>query len=64
MDKEITIPQPVVSPFGVEVTRRGVKDVWDAFVVPEQSDNAAPQSVEMRMLMGILRSVYAGMSDE
>lgn len=49
--------QPLVAPFGVAVSQEAVKDVWDAFVKPEQ-EKGEPQSVEMRVLMGILRSVY------
>lgn len=60
--KYIEIPMPVVAPTGWEVdTPSMVEEVWDAFVKPSQSDDAPPQSVEMRMLMAILRSVYDGL---
>ena len=66
MDKvnEITIPTPAISPFGLEVSSEGVKDVWDTFVVPAQSDDAPPQSIEMRTLMASLRSVHEGLRRE
>lgn len=53
-----TAPVFSVAPFGAEVTRDDVRNVWDAFVVPTQSDSAPPQSVEDRTLAAILRGVY------
>ena len=53
------IPVPIVAPFGVEVTADAVKEVWDVFVKPGQ-DAGELQSVEDRILMAILRAVYAG----
>jgi hypothetical protein len=35
--------------------------VWDAFVKPEQ-DAGLPPSVEMRLLMAILRAMHNGLS--
>lgn len=61
MSDRVSIPRPEMAPFGTPVTYSGVQDVWDAFVTPGQDDDAPPQSVEMRMLMAILRSVAAGM---
>lgn len=49
------------APFGGEVTRDDVRDVWTTFVVPSQSDDAPPQSVETRVLMAILRAAYAAL---
>lgn len=46
-----------VFPFGMGITPGDVQDVWDAFVKPHQ-DSGEPQSVEMRVLMGILRATY------
>lgn len=58
--KTVTIPVPTVAPFGFEVEAPMVKEVWDAFVKPDQ-DTGNPQSGEMRILMGILRAVYEGL---
>ena len=52
------LPQPLMAPLGVKVTPEMVQEVWDTFVKPTQSDDAPPQSIEMRALMGILRAVY------
>ena len=52
------LPQPLMAPIGVEITPEMVQEVWDTFVKPTQSDDAPPQSAEMRALMGILRAVY------
>ena len=60
----ITIPVPSVAPLGIPVdSPEAVREVWDAFVKPEQ-DAGIPQSVEMRVLMAILRAVHAGLSDD
>lgn len=56
-----TLPQPLVAPLGVRVTPAMVQDVWDTFVKPGQSDDAPPQSAQMRALMGILRAVNAAL---
>ena len=56
--------KPTVAPFGYEVTPEMVKDVWDVFVKPSQSDDAPPQSAEMRVLMSILRWTYQELSDD
>jgi len=57
----LTIPVPMVAPLGIPVdTKVKVQEIWDTFVKPEQ-DAGIPQSVEMRVLMAILRSVYEGM---
>lgn len=61
--KLMTIPVPLVAPFGIECTEGGVQDVWDAFVKPDQ-EAGNPQSVEMRLLMAILRAVYEGFTNE
>ena len=50
-----------VAPVGYEVTAAMVEDVWDTFVKPSQSDDAPPQSAEMRVLMAILRGVVAAL---
>jgi hypothetical protein len=61
--RTITIPVPIVAPTGSELDKpEYVQEVWDAFVKPEQ-DAEIPQSVEMRLLMAILRAVHAGLSD-
>lgn len=52
------LPQPLIAPLGVKVTPAMVQEVWDTFVKPTQSDDAPPQSAEMRALMGILRAAY------
>lgn len=58
----VLIERPSVLPFGLPVTSAAaIKQVWDAFVAPSQSDDAPPQSVEMRVLMAVLRSVAAGL---
>lgn len=56
-----SLPQPLMAPIGVEVAPAMVQDVWDTFVKPGQSDDAPPQSAEMRALMGILRAVHAAL---
>lgn len=50
-----------IAPFGIEVTRDTVAEVWDTFVKPTQTASAPPQSVEMRALMAILRGAYAAL---
>lgn len=59
--KTYEMPEPLVAPLGHGVTRDTVREVWDAFVTPSQSDDAPPQSVEMRALMAILRAVYVAL---
>jgi hypothetical protein len=60
---DITIPTPLVAPFGVELNKpEYVQEVWDAFVKPHQ-DSRMPPSTEMRMLMAILRAVYKGLEE-
>ena len=59
----VTIPYPSVAPLDVPITRDDVEDVWDTFVKPDQ-DAGGLQSIEMRCLMGILRSVYKGALDD
>lgn len=49
--------KPIYAPFGLDITRGMVQDVWDCFVKPDQ-DAGIPQSGEMRVLMGILREAY------
>lgn len=56
--------KPTVAPFGYEVTSEMVQGVWDVFVKPSQSDDAPPQSAEMRVLMGILRWAYEELSSD
>ena len=55
---------PRMAPFGIPVGAAGVQEVWDAFVKPSQSDDAPPQSVEMRELMAILRWAYTVLDAE
>lgn len=54
---------PLVAPFGTPVDRDAVQEVWDTFIVPTQSDDAPPQSVEERILMAILRAVYQALPE-
>lgn len=57
----LVIPQPKMAPFGTPLaSTAAVQEIWDAFVVPSQADDAPPQSVEMRALMAVLRAVHAG----
>ena len=57
------IPVPVVRPFGTLLDKpEYVQEVWDAFVKPEQ-DAELPPSVEMRLLMAILRAVAQGLEE-
>ena len=59
----VTIPLPVVMPFGSRLDRpEFVQEVWDAFVKPDQEEKI-PQSVEMRLLMAILRALYQGLEE-
>ena len=46
-----------VAPLGVELTRDAVRGAWDTFVKPGQ-DRGDLQSVEDRILMACLRSLY------
>lgn len=63
-EKWMTIPVPLVAPFGFEVDNPAmVQEVWDTFVKPSQSDDAPPQSAEMRVLMAILRAVNEGLTE-
>ena len=55
------LPQPLIAPLGVKITPAMVQEVWDTFVKPTQSNDAPPQSIEMRALMGILRAVHAAL---
>jgi hypothetical protein len=60
---QMTIPVPVVAPFGSLIDKpEYVQEVWDAFVKPDQ-DAGVPQSAEMHLLMAILRAVHKGLSD-
>lgn len=62
MPKEsIIIPVPLVAPFGIPVTSGAVRDVWDTFIKPMQTDDAPPQDIETRILMAILRAVHQGL---
>lgn len=56
----LTIPWPTVRPTGITVTAGGLKDAWDA-IVPAFGGNGGPQSMEERIVMGVLRAVYDGM---
>ena len=58
----LTIPEPVVRPLGTPVTYGALQEVWDVFVKPHQLEEMPP-STEMRVLMAVLRSVAAGISD-
>ena len=58
----LTIPEPLVRPLGTPVTYDALQQVWDVFVKPHQLEETPP-SVEMRVLMAVLRSVAAGVAD-
>jgi len=60
MSKEIIIPVPEDRATARPIDATGLQQVWDTFVKPEQLKDA-PHPVEMRMLMGILRAVFAGL---
>lgn len=53
---------PTVAPFDYGVTKDMVQEVWDTFVKPDQ-EREAPQSGEMRVLMGILRWAYQALPE-
>lgn len=55
----VLMPWPRVAPLGIALSASAVQDVWDAYVKPAQD---SPQSMEMRSLMAILRSVSAAMT--
>lgn len=58
----VSMPVPVVAPFGWCVTDPEViQDVWDTFVRPSQEAGEI-QSSEMRVLMAILRAAYVGLT--
>lgn len=60
----IEIPVPRVAPLMIPLDDPAmVQEVWDVFVKPDQ-EAGIPQSVEMRMLMAILRAVHAGLSSD
>jgi len=59
VSRYITIPIPTVMPFGSELLPEHAQEVWDTFVKPDQ-DAGNLQSVEMRMLMAILRAFAQG----
>lgn len=54
---------PLLAPLGLPVGKRAVQEVWDTFVKPDQ-DAEKPQSIEMRLLMTILRAVYDALAEE
>lgn len=56
----IEIPHPGVAPFGVPLVASAIQEVWDVFVKPDQ-DAGNIQSIEMRCLMAVLRSVHQGL---
>ena len=63
-EKTITIPIPIISPMGLEITEAStIEEIWDAFINPTQEEELPP-SVEMRCLMAVLRAVYAGLDPE
>ena len=57
--RTVVMPVPTVAPFGTEFTPEYAQEVWDAFVKPDQDAQVA-QSVEMRMLMALLRAFAQG----
>lgn len=59
MARVIEMPVPTAMPLGVEVLPEHAQEIWDAFVKPEQ-DAGVSQSVEMRMLMALLRAFNQG----
>jgi hypothetical protein len=58
-ERRINMPVPTAAPLGVEVLPGDAREVWDAFVKPDQ-DAGNSQSTEMRMLMAILRAFHQG----
>lgn len=56
---EVVMPIPKAAPLFIEVRPEHAQDIWDAFVKPEQ-EQGLPQSVEMRMLMALLRAFHQG----
>lgn len=59
----VIMPVPIVRPLGTEFTPEYTQEVWDAFVKPDQ-DAGNLQSVEMRMLMALLRAYSQGAVQE
>ncbi len=55
----LVIPWPHTRPFDISVTAAGLKDAWES-IIPGL-DGGGPQSIETRILMGVLRAVYDGM---
>jgi hypothetical protein len=55
----VVMPVPLVAPLGTEFTPEFAQEVWDAFVKPDQEAGNL-QSVEMRMLMALLRAFHQG----
>jgi len=50
-----------MAPLGVTITADGLKDAWDAIVPAFGQNGTITQSVEERVVMGVLRAVYDGM---
>lgn len=54
----IMIPWPTVAPLGVTVSAEGLHAAWESVWVPIYAEH---QSIEHRMIAGVLRAVYDGM---
>ena len=59
--RHYVLRQPAMAPFGVLLDESAVQEVWDTYIKPGQA-SMAPQSIEERALMAILRHVYAAMT--
>lgn len=59
----VIVPLIPVLPLATRLTSFAVAMVWDTYVTPEQ-DAEIPPSIEMRILMAILRSMAAGLAEE
>lgn len=61
MSNTFECPIPIVAPLGQEVDSKAVREVWDTYIRPGQ-ERGDVQSIEERLLMSILRAVYAGLT--
>lgn len=57
---KISMETPLIMPLGIELHPEGAKEIWDAYIAPGQNDPDHVQSIEERMLMGLLRAFHQG----
>ena len=55
---DLMIPWPCVAPLGVTVSAEGLHTAWESVWAPIYAEH---QSIEHRIIAGVLRAVYDGM---